>query len=120
MSSYFLATRQIVVLRLVVSITKRYRLSCTTDTQIAEWTQFCANLTQRAAEQKSCLYTEMHTDTATSPVEPPCISPLVLFPEEQAERFVRSAQGFSEKADFGLGFVYLGYRFGTGCRLVRP
>lgn len=48
MSGYFLATRQIVVLRLVVSITKRYRLSYTTDTQIAEWTQFCANLTHKS------------------------------------------------------------------------
>lgn len=88
MSSYFLTTRQIVVLRLVVSITKRYRLSYTTDTQIAEWAQFCANLTQRAAEQKSHLYTEMHTDTATSPVEPPCISS-GSFPE-RAGRTVRS------------------------------
>lgn len=30
------------------------------------------------------------------------------------------AQIFSEKANLGLGFIYLGYRFGTGCHLVRP
>ena len=70
-------------------------------------------------KNEQLVHRNAHTDTTTSLAEPPCIFS-GFFPKEQAERFVRSAQGFSEKANFGLGFVYLGYRFGTGCRLVRP
>jgi len=45
---------------------------------------------------------------------------LWFFSERAGRTAQRVAQGFSEKANLGLRFIYLGYRFGTGCRLVRP
>lgn len=39
---------------------------------------------------------------------------LWFFSERAGRTAQRAAQGFSEKANLGLGFVYLGYRFGTG------
>lgn len=109
MNSDFLATRQIVVLRLGREAARTKRSPCLIQ-QIRKL--------RRSVEQKSHLYAEVHTDTATSPVEPPCF-PLVLF-RKSRQNGSAGAQVFSEKANLGLGFIYLGYRFGTGCRLVRP
>lgn len=39
---------------------------------------------------------------------------LWFFSERAGRTAQRAAQGFSEKANLGLEFVYLGYRFGTG------
>lgn len=49
---------------------------------------------KKAAEQKSRLYTEIHTDTSTSPAEPPCISS-GFFPKEQAERLKNEQNSFA-------------------------
>ena len=67
---------------------------------------------KKAAEQKSHLYTEIHTDTSTSPVLP-CVSS-GSFPKEQAERLRGQDGAFLKRLIWGSGFIYLGYCFGTG------
>lgn len=56
---------------------------------------------------------QQYVITHTSLAEPPCISS-GFFSERVGRTAQRAAQGFSEKANLGLGFVYRGYRFGTG------
>lgn len=45
---------------------------------------------------------------------------LWFFSERAGRTAQRATQGFSEKANLGLGFIYLGYRFGIGFKTIEP